>query len=113
MSSSAMPDPPPPPPEDEQQRTPALAIAAEPDAVARVSMLRALLKALRPHQWFKNLFVAAPLVFGKHLLNDPAGLWRNALAVALFCALSGAVYLLNDLVDVERDRLHPTKRHRP
>src|SRR5262249_24324127 len=66
----------------------------------------------RPRQWVKNLFVAAPLVFGKHLENLPE-LRRSALAVALFCALSSAVYFLNDLVDVEADRAHPTKCRRP
>jgi len=73
---------------------------------------RAVLLTLRPHQWVKNLFVAAPLVFAKHL-EDGGYLGRTALAVAAFCALSGAVYAFNDVLDVEADRLHPTKRHRP
>ncbi|MEZ4402488.1 MAG: UbiA prenyltransferase family protein [Kofleriaceae bacterium] len=60
----------------------------------------------------KNLFVAAPLVFAKHLV-DAHYLLRAALAVLAFCALSGAVYAFNDLRDVEADRAHPTKRHRP
>jgi len=72
----------------------------------------ALLQAARPRQWIKNLFVAAPLVFSKHLDETPQ-LLRALAAVALFCALSSAVYLLNDLVDVEKDRAHPTKRNRP
>lgn len=75
-------------------------------------MLAAALKTLRPHQWVKNLFVAAPLVFAKHLL-DAGYLARSAAAVALFCALSGAVYAFNDVRDVAADRAHPTKRHRP
>lgn len=60
----------------------------------------------------KNLFVAAPLVFSKNLdeLGQSA---RAAAAVAIFCALSSAVYLWNDLVDVEKDRAHPVKKHRP
>lgn len=73
---------------------------------------RALIKTLRPHQWVKNLFVAAPVVFAKKL-GDPAALGAAALAVAAFCALSGAVYVLNDVVDLEKDRAHPTKRRRP
>lgn len=73
---------------------------------------RAVLLTLRPHQWVKNLFVAAPLVFAKHL-EDGGYLGRTALAVAAFCALSGAVYAINDVLDVAADRLHPTKRHRP
>jgi 4-hydroxybenzoate polyprenyltransferase len=72
----------------------------------------ALLKTLRPHQWVKNLFVLAPLVLSRHL-TDPAFALRTAIAVLAFCALSGAVYAFNDVRDVESDRLHPTKRHRP
>lgn len=60
----------------------------------------------------KNLFVVAPLVFGK-VLGDPARLGRAWLAFAVFCALSGAVYALNDVVDVEKDRAHPVKKRRP
>jgi decaprenyl-phosphate phosphoribosyltransferase len=72
----------------------------------------ALLRTLRPHQWVKNLFVAAPLVFARRL-DDPSYLGRSALAVLAFCALSGAVYAFNDVRDVEGDRVHPTKRNRP
>jgi 4-hydroxybenzoate polyprenyltransferase len=72
----------------------------------------ALLKTLRPHQWVKNLFVAAALVFSRHL-TDPHHAIRAALAVLAFCALSGAVYAFNDVRDVEADRVHPTKRFRP
>jgi decaprenyl-phosphate phosphoribosyltransferase len=75
-------------------------------------MLAAASRTLRPHQWVKNLFVAAPLVFAKHLL-DAEYVLRSALAVAAFCALSGAVYAFNDVRDVAADRAHPTKRHRP
>ena len=67
---------------------------------------------MRPRQWVKNLFVAAPLVFAKHLL-DPAYVVRAAIATLAFCALSGAVYAFNDVRDVEADRRHPTKRTRP
>jgi 4-hydroxybenzoate polyprenyltransferase len=56
--------------------------------------------------------VFLPLVFSKHLFEG-GPLLRSLLAFVLFCALSGAVYLLNDVADVERDRLHPTKRKRP
>lgn len=77
-----------------------------------MASLGAIVKTLRPHQWVKNLFVAAPLVFAKHLV-DEGYLLRSALAVAAFCALSGAVYAFNDVRDVEADRAHPSKRHRP
>jgi 4-hydroxybenzoate polyprenyltransferase len=72
----------------------------------------ALVKTFRPHQWLKNLFVAAPLVFARRLTDGHAVALAVA-AVAAFCALSSAVYTLNDVVDVEKDRAHPTKRRRP
>jgi decaprenyl-phosphate phosphoribosyltransferase len=74
--------------------------------------LRALIKTIRPQQWVKNVFVAAPLVFARHL-GDPAYALRTALAVLAFCALSGAVYAFNDVRDIEADRVHPKKKFRP
>jgi decaprenyl-phosphate phosphoribosyltransferase len=73
---------------------------------------RALFKTLRPHQWVKNLFVLVPLVFAKKLLA-PDSILTALGALGLFCLASGVVYLINDLVDVEQDRVHPVKRHRP
>ncbi|MFW5925763.1 MAG: decaprenyl-phosphate phosphoribosyltransferase [Myxococcota bacterium] len=67
---------------------------------------------MRPHQWVKNLFVVAPLVFAKELF-DPSMSLRTVWAFALFCLASSTVYYLNDLADVEADRTHPVKRHRP
>jgi 4-hydroxybenzoate polyprenyltransferase len=75
-------------------------------------MLRSILKAVRPHQWVKNLFVAAPIVFAKRIGDTQSDL-RAAAAFAAFCLLSSAVYLVNDLVDIEKDRAHPIKRSRP
>lgn len=72
----------------------------------------AILWTLRPRQWVKNLFVAAALVFAKKL-TDPALALRTGLAVLAFCLLSGAVYAFNDVRDLEADRRHPIKRHRP
>jgi 4-hydroxybenzoate polyprenyltransferase len=74
-------------------------------------MLRALLEAMRPHQWVKNLLVFAPLVFA-HKLGDPAAMALSAGAFAAFCMISSAVYLLNDIVDREADRAHPIKQNR-
>ena len=68
--------------------------------------------ALRPHQWTKNLLIFAPIALSKHLFEADAFL-RASLAFAIFCGLSGTVYLINDLADIERDRLHPKKRLRP
>jgi decaprenyl-phosphate phosphoribosyltransferase len=72
----------------------------------------ALVRAMRPHQWVKNLFVLAPLVFAKELFDGHTAL-RAATAFASFCLLASSVYLLNDLQDIEADRAHPVKRHRP
>ena len=77
-----------------------------------MTLPRALLVSLRPHQWIKNLVVLAALAFSKHLFEADAFL-RAALAFAVFCALAGAAYVVNDLVDAEQDRQHPLKRHRP
>lgn len=74
--------------------------------------LRELLVSLRPHQWTKNLVVLAALIFAERLY-DPPSLFRAGAAFVIFCVLSGAVYLINDLVDLERDRRHPVKQHRP
>jgi 4-hydroxybenzoate polyprenyltransferase len=71
-----------------------------------------LVWALRPEQWTKNLFVAAPLLFGK-AVTQPASLRQTAVAAMAFCATSSSIYLLNDLFDREADRLHPVKRNRP
>jgi len=72
----------------------------------------ALLASMRPHQWTKNVFVFAALIFA-HQLGRGEAVLRVCAAFALFCALSGSVYLLNDLVDLEKDRAHPRKRLRP
>jgi 4-hydroxybenzoate polyprenyltransferase len=75
-------------------------------------VISSLFVALRPRQWTKNLLVFAGLLFSRGLL-DPVALGRATLAFLLFCLLSGGVYLVNDVVDAERDRNHPQKRHRP
>ena len=68
--------------------------------------------SLRPSQWTKNLIVFAGLMFGQRLL-DPEAIWRSLAAFAVFCALSGVVYLVNDVADRDADRSHPLKRFRP
>jgi 4-hydroxybenzoate polyprenyltransferase len=75
-------------------------------------MIAGLLRSMRPHQWVKNSFVLAPLVFGGQIFAGDVVV-QALLAAAAFCALSGSVYLLNDVVDLESDRAHPVKRHRP
>jgi 4-hydroxybenzoate polyprenyltransferase len=76
-----------------------------------VSTVAALLVSLRPRQWVKNVFVFAGVVFTQQLLTPLVGLALSAFVV--FCALSGAIYLLNDVADADKDRLHPVKRRRP
>ncbi len=67
---------------------------------------------MRPHQWVKNLFVVAPLVFAKGL-GDPAMMLRSGAAFVLFSFAASSIYLLNDIADIEADRAHPKKRNRP
>ena len=71
-----------------------------------------LLISLRPDQWTKNLIVFAGLVFGEQLL-EPSAMARAGGAFGVFCALSSAMYLVNDVGDRTRDRLHPVKSLRP
>ena len=71
----------------------------------------ALLASLRPRQWVKNLFVFAGVIFSQQLLTPRV--WPALAAFAIFCGLSGAIYLFNDVADVDKDRLHESKRRRP
>ena len=69
---------------------------------------------MRPRQWTKNAIVLAAVVFDRQLsLTNPVPLLRSLLGVLLFCFLSSAVYIINDIADVQADRMHPKKRHRP
>ncbi|MBI1799611.1 MAG: decaprenyl-phosphate phosphoribosyltransferase [Candidatus Eisenbacteria bacterium] len=72
----------------------------------------ALIEALRPRQWTKNLLLFAGVLFSLQL-GQPAMLGRAAAGFLSFSLLAGAVYLLNDLLDADADRLHPRKRNRP
>jgi 4-hydroxybenzoate polyprenyltransferase len=74
--------------------------------------ISAWIRAIRPEQWLKNGFVLSPLVFsGRALIWDAQ--WRAAVAFLAFCAVASAVYLMNDVLDREADRLHPRKASRP
>ncbi|MDH7488399.1 MAG: decaprenyl-phosphate phosphoribosyltransferase [Anaerolineae bacterium] len=75
-------------------------------------VLRLLIKSMRPKQWTKNVFVWAALVFDRKLFQTQY-LLPTLAGFAIFCLLSSAVYLINDLVDIEHDRQHPVKRNRP
>ena len=82
-----------------------------PTSSAYSGLVWGVLVSLRPRQLVKNLFVFAGLVFSHRLFT--ASVWPALGAFAIFCALSGAIYLLNDVADRDKDRLHPRKRERP
>ena len=101
---------------------PASASRAKLTAPARrtIASPRHFLRALRPKQWTKNLLVYFALVFSVNQYWTPGNpgelatnLTRATAAFLIFCALSSAQYLINDVLDVSKDRLHPRKRHRP
>jgi 4-hydroxybenzoate polyprenyltransferase len=75
-------------------------------------VLIALLETMRPRQWTKNVFVFAAVAFGQRLYDQSAVVWSLA-AFIIFCLVSSSVYIVNDIVDAEQDRQHPTKRRRP
>lgn len=75
-------------------------------------MLKNLLKLYRIPQWVKNLFVFVPLIFSKHLFDQNYFL-SASLAFLIFCFASSFVYIINDIVDAESDKLHPSKKDRP
>jgi len=75
-------------------------------------VLRLLLKTMRPRQWAKNAFVFAGLFFDAKAF-EPWTLLRTTIAFVAFCLVSSAIYLINDLADMEKDRVHPVKRLRP
>ncbi len=81
-------------------------------AIPKRNVLRLIWAAMRPHQWVKNLFIFAPLLFGRKL-TDPMAVSNAFLAFAAFCLVSSGLYIFNDWVDSAEDRAHPEKRLRP
>ncbi|MCC6866463.1 MAG: decaprenyl-phosphate phosphoribosyltransferase [Ignavibacteria bacterium] len=75
-------------------------------------MIIHLIKLIRPKQWIKNFFVFAPLLFSRHIF-EPAFLLPSIAAFFIFSLASSAVYIINDILDVESDRVHPKKKYRP
>jgi 4-hydroxybenzoate polyprenyltransferase len=75
-------------------------------------VLLGLLKSMRPRQWSKNTFVFVALFFDRKFL-DSASLIATLIAFGLLCMMSSAVYLMNDMADIESDRQHPVKKNRP
>ena len=78
----------------------------------RGNTLRAIIRALRPHQWAKNVLIMVPLL-AAHRAGEPAALAAGLLAVAVFCLCASSVYVVNDLLDLEADRAHARKSKRP
>ena len=70
------------------------------------------IKSLRPNQWIKNLILFAAIIFTGELFN-PSYLWMTVTGFFIFCALSSASYLFNDIIDLKFDKLHPVKKKRP
>jgi 4-hydroxybenzoate polyprenyltransferase len=82
------------------------------EAKVKRRLISALWESIRPHQWLSNLVVFAALVFSRNLFHVSM-LAKVAIGFLLLCGLSGAIFTINDVVDRERDRRHPTRRHRP
>jgi 4-hydroxybenzoate polyprenyltransferase and related prenyltransferases len=74
--------------------------------------VKVVLELMRPKQWIKNFFVFAAIVFSGNFLNANI-LMNNILTFILFCFTSSSIYILNDIVDIEKDRCHPDKKRRP
>lgn len=77
-----------------------------------VKFLWGLIKATRPRQWVKNFAIFAALIFSA-TLTDPVNQLKSVEAFLLFCIFSSATYLLNDVFDIQKDKLHPFKKKRP
>ena len=77
-----------------------------------MSKITIIASLIRPHQWVKNGFVAAPLLFTPSAMQ-PENVWAVIWGALCFCAVSSAIYCLNDIIDTERDRQHPIKKNRP
>ncbi len=75
-------------------------------------MLKDILVSMRPKQWYKNLVIFIGIIFSINLLN--LNLWIDVIAAfTIFCILSGSIYVLNDILDLEKDKNHPKKKNRP
>jgi 4-hydroxybenzoate polyprenyltransferase len=77
-----------------------------------LSMIGAMLRTMRPKQWVKNAVIYAALVFDRQL-TDLNAILRTTAGFVIFCLLSGIVYIINDIIDVEADKIHPDKKKRP
>jgi decaprenyl-phosphate phosphoribosyltransferase len=98
---------------ESSEESPPSSVPASPRAHGSLGwLLGGVLLTLRPHQWVKNVFVLAPVVFAKEIFS-PQLLAHAAAAFLVFCLLAASVYAINDIADVDADRVHPVKRFRP
>lgn len=81
-------------------------------SINQINVFSLLLQQLRPSQWTKNMLIFAALIFSNEMISLQT-VSISILSFFLFSFVSGCVYILNDFVDIEKDRLHPTKKHRP
>jgi len=85
---------------------------SEPTRRGEVELIKELITTMRPKQWYKNLVIFVGIIFSLNLLNFQ--MWLDVIsAFAIFCMLSGSEYIINDIIDVEKDRKHPKKCKRP
>lgn len=77
-----------------------------------MNAFKGLIRAMRPKQWTKNVLIYAGLVFDGQLFV-PNALLKVTISFVLLCFVASSIYLINDIIDIDRDRKHPTKRHRP
>ena len=75
-------------------------------------LLKYIIREIRPYQWYKNGVIFVALIFAGKFMS-PAHIFRSMIAFVLFCLLSGGVYIINDIVDIEEDRRHKIKKNRP
>src|SRR5262249_28276489 len=87
-------------------------VAIPPPQAQTQSWPRTLARLLRVHQWSKNLLIFAPAITAHRVFSEPV-LRASGLIFAAFCCAASATYILNDILDLDSDRLHQTKRHRP
>ena len=78
----------------------------------RINEIKFLILSMRPGQWIKNILIFAAIIFSRNLLYGTM-LLKTIGAFFLFCCYSGSVYIMNDLIDIKSDQIHPIKRHRP
>jgi 4-hydroxybenzoate polyprenyltransferase len=87
-------------------------VPAKAEGLADGGTLTALIASARPEQWVKNLVVCLPFLFGRGL-STPRGWWLAAAGLIVFSAIASGIYIVNDVMDRERDRAHPIKKNRP